>query len=217
MKRLLLVALGATLAFTACKKNDDDKNASPKARVMFVHGALDADSLRGRVNNQTIATMPFLGSSGYMSVDAGSAAIDFVYTGSGSTFQTTSINLVANNSYSVFAGGSANTKVIVSKTDDLTAPSSGKAKVRFVNLSPDNVNAVAYVGNTTLDTFALGTLTEFREVNVGAQTVTVGVLPSVASLNNFNITAGKIYTFMFSGTLNGNGNTALKLTAITHN
>ena len=107
---------------------------------------------------------------------------------------------------------------MITKTDDLSAPSAGKAKVRFAMLSPGIGNSVAYVGSTTVDSnIAFGTVTDFKEVNTGSATITAGVLPSVATLNNFTLSAGKIYTFIFTGTLNGTGNSGLKLTAINNN
>jgi len=219
MKRILVFALGASLFIGACKKNDDDDNAQPKARVMFVHGALDADSLRGRVNTTNIRTIAFKTNSGYSSVDAANnATLDFVFPGSGSVFGATTQNLVANNSYSVFAGGSATMKITVATSDDLTAPPAGKAKVRLVHLGSGMGNAVFYVGGMTIDSnVAMGTVTAFKEVNAGTVNVTVAALPAVDALNPFTISAGKIYTFIFTGTSTGSGNSAPDLISITNN
>ncbi|HTM66714.1 MAG TPA: DUF4397 domain-containing protein [Flavipsychrobacter sp.] len=220
MKKLLLSALGATLLFSACKKNDDDNSNTTKAKVMFTNAALDVDSLRARVNTNNIQTIAFLGSTGYVNVDAtSSATIDFVYTGSGSVFQSKTTSLVAGNAYSAFAGGDLNTKAVIVTADDLKAPASGMAKIRFVNLSPTNLNAIAYVGTATVDSnIAFGSVTSFKEVAAGTQTITVvGVSPASANLSGQTLTAGKIYTFVFSGTFGGSGNAALKLTPITNN
>jgi len=218
MKKLLLSAFGAALLFSACKKNDDNSNPT-KAKVMFTNAALDVDSLRARVNTNNIQTIGFLGSTGYVNVDpTSSATIDFVYTGSGSVFGSKTTSLVAGNSYSAFAGGDLNTKAVIVTADDLKAPASGMAKVRFVNLSPNNTSAMAYVGLTAIDSsIAFGTATSFKEVPAGSQTITVGISPATATLQGQTLTAGKIYTFVFSGTFTGSGSAALKLTAITNN
>ncbi len=219
MKKLLLIALSATMVFTACKKKDSNNNTQNKARVMFVNGAIDVDSLRTSVSNTANRSVAILGHTGYISVDpVNSANLTYRFTGSGNVFQETTINLVADNSYSVFAGGSANMNAIISQTDDLSAPAAGKVKVRLVHLAAGSANAVMYIGPSAVDSnIAFGSITTFKEVNPGSQTVTVSALSSVATLSSFNFVAGKIYTLMFSGSLNGTGNSALTLTAISNN
>src|SRR5690606_29362667 len=130
----------------------------------------------------------FLGNSGYMNAEAASSAtVDFTFTGSGSVFQSTTQNLVANNSYSIFAGGGANSKILIVENDDLSAPASGKAKVRFVNLSPDNINGKAYISLNLVDSnLTSGTAGNFHEITAGTQDVAFGDFPKSDNIDDFN-------------------------------
>lgn len=226
MNKILLLALSATVVFTACKKNDDDNSSASKARVMFVNAAMDVgDSLRAQVNNQTVRTVPFLGNSGYVPLDPGTGTkVSYVFSGSGNLYQESTTNFSANSSYSVFAGGDANLRAMIIRTDDLTPPAAGKARVRLVHLAtaPGGLFVNASIGDTV--TFAsstpFGNATEFREVNSGIVAITMGdpsKLSSIRSLPAQNLAPGKIYTFLYAGSLNATGTYQLRITSILHN
>lgn len=224
MNKILLLALSATVAFTACKKNDDDNSSASKARVMFVNAAMDVgDSLRAQVNNQTLRTIPFLGNSGYLQVDpATGTKVSYVFTGSGNVFQETTTNFSANNNYSVFAGGDANLRAIVVRTDDLTPPAAGKSRVRLVHLATGGLMVNASIGDTVAfaTSTPFGNATEFREVNSGIVAITMGdpsKLSSIRSLPAQNLAPGKIYTFLYAGSLTATGTYQLRITSILHN
>ncbi len=218
MRRYAWIALAATALVSACKK-DSDEDQTPKAHVMFVNAAMDVgDSLRAQVNNATVSTIPFSGNSGYINAEPGTAKYGFATTGSGSLYQEQTLTTSANSYYSVFTGGNLNQKTIVSTTDDLTAPSAGMAKVRFVNMSPANISAKTFVGSQALDTDVnFGVATSFKQVNAGTYNIVIGELPNTGTLNNFTLASGKIYTFVFTGASGGTGTYALKLTAIANN
>ena len=221
MNRVSLVMFAAVLSFSACKKDDNNNNSQPKAKVMFVNAAMDVgDSLRVQVNNQTIRTIPFLGNTGYVEVDPGtSSKISFVFTGSGNVFQEATINLTADNYYSVFTGGNANTRTIASKTDNFAAVA-GKAKIRFVQLSPGSLSVDASVGNTTVvNDMNFGAVSEYVEVDAGTYTITAGDPAQISTIRNLSgqiLTAGKFYTYLFTGTSGATGTFDLKLTSIVN-
>lgn len=111
-------------------------------------------------------------------------------------------------------------------TDDLTAPAAGKAKVRFVNLSP-SLSATSGFGlyNTGTSSFLFSARTyrastpAFTEVNAGTYTLDVRATPtstpSIAA-QPFTFQDGKIYTLYTRG-LTGNAATPLGVSTVLHN
>src|SRR5690606_4303848 len=104
----------------------------------------------------------------------------------------------------------------------LTAPSAGKAKVRFANLCVDNMQVDCYVGTPKIaSAISYKTITPFSEVDAGSNLNIMmnnkDTITLKGELSNQNILAGKIYTFLLTGTRNGSGSAALKLTMINNN
>jgi len=229
MKKIVLsfLAIAGVLTFNACKKS----NPAPtnNASVMFVHGCVSGTSninLDGRANNTTVSgagNMSFSKPSGYLSVAAGSNVdLSFFVTGLNTLVDQT-VSLTANTHYTAFAGGSITAPSFVFTSDDLTAPASGNVKVRFVNLSPDNLTMSCYVGTGTpkIDSnVSYKGCTPFIEI--AATTGKIGMIDQATPINSGlitsqTLTAGKIYTFMFTGTATGSGSSGYMLTAITNN
>lgn len=115
--------------------------------------------------------------------------------------------------------------------DDLQAPASGKAKVRFVHLAPNvndiqvqannNIlfNSIAYgragnsiISGTGLNVYSLG---PFVSVDAGTLNFSLSAGSTALSLLQKSITvqSGKIYTIYLSGTTENN----LTLNSISHN
>jgi hypothetical protein len=223
MKKLILAILSVPVIFSACKKDDDKNDNDPsKARVLFVHTTLSADTLRVKANGATeVNSLPSLGNSGYISLSPGSTAISFVLTQTSLPLKDTTINLAANNNYSVFAAGTVVSPGVFVTNDDLTSPGSGKAKVRLINLSQENLNETIYVGSTKIDSnVAYRTATPFREVAAGTYNVIVqdpSNVPLLRQISNMQFVGGKIYTIIISGLAAGSGNAALQLTVLSNN
>jgi len=155
MKKILVSfsIIAAIIAFSACKKTNKS-TPSTNANVMFVHACAAGATtinLDGKANGSTVAgaaNMAFLKGSGYQPIAAGSG-VDLSFFVTGLNILTHSAeSLTANTYYTAFAGGSITAPSFVFTTDDLSAPSSGNAKIRFVNLSPDNLTTSCYVGTT---------------------------------------------------------------------
>ena len=83
-------------------------------------------------------------------VPAGSNVNLTFKTGNGSVnniLYTNGFNLVANNNYSMFFGGPVTNPCQLFIQNDLTAPASGMARVRFVNLSSDTSSFNVFYGS----------------------------------------------------------------------
>ncbi len=220
----ILFALSAMcmFSFVACKK--EEKAPSNSARVMFVNGCAGTDKVNVTSNGNTIqaaTNLAFLKQSGYQYVAAGSSNITFMLANLGTPLKAGSTSFTAGTSYSVFAGGLITNPSIVFTTDDLAAPASGKAKIRFVNLSMDTLSETASANTTT---FATGITSQsyssFAEVAAGSYTIKAGDpadISTVVSTPSMQLDAGKCYTVILTGTMLGTGSSALVLTVITNN
>lgn len=224
MKNLLSwLLLAGTIAFASCKK--EEGQPANTARVMFVNGcASGADNaISVNVGNTTVnngSNLNFLGSTGYQNVPAGQNTASFKVSGLGTALASGNVNFAVNQTYSVFLGGIINAPVFVYAPDDLAPPATG-AKVRFVNLSADNITTDCYVGNLKVDSNRTYTSVG-AFVNIPAGSANVLMLdvtkPTMqGQLNAYNFMSGKIYTVMFTGLSTATGNSALRLTVLTHN
>jgi hypothetical protein len=227
MKKLSFVTLACVLLFSACKKDNDDPGPNPsKSRMMFVHTSLDpTDSVKVVLNSTPITTpsrIGYLGYTPYLEVNPGSTKIEFRIGNTNSLLKDTTVTLSANLNYSAFATGALNNRRVVLVTDDLTAPVQGKAKVRFVNLSPSMLNLKAEIGDSTYATnLGYGMATPFVEVAADSYDIVMGdavsALSTVKSLIAQPLAASKIYTIMYTGVQGGGGNTGLKLSIVNNN
>ena len=231
MKNLFvkLMCLGAvTLLFTKCDKDDDDDNPS-KSKVMVVHASPNAPNVDVRINNTIALTnVAYPTNSNYTELNSGANNIKVSPTGTTTYVIDATVNLDANKNYSVFAIDSVNKIKAAVTTDDLTAPASGKAHIRFFHFSP-NAPAVdiAIAGGAVLfpnrsfnDQATNSTYTNFTPVNAGTYNLEVrpaGTSTVALALPNITLTAGKIYTVFAKGFLGGTGAQALGAQVIVNN
>jgi len=98
--------------------------------------------------------------------------------------------------------------------DDLTAPATGKAHVRFVHLSPDApaVDVAVTAGPVVFSNVAFRGYQGFTPLNAGTYNLEVrvaGTATVALPLPGITLEAGKIYTVFARGFLSGAGAQAL--------
>ncbi|WP_276131675.1 DUF4397 domain-containing protein [Polluticoccus soli] len=226
MKKLLLLGFTAVFAAACNNGNDDDNTPTPSnmAKVKYTNACISTGALRVQVNDvalQNVNSLTYLASSAYINVTPGTnVKHGFVIEDSNLPLASVNNDLVANNAYSVFATGTVTSPSAIAITDDLTAPPTGNAKIRFVNLSPDNLSESVYVGQTKLDSNVMfKQATPFRQVAAGSYQIIVqdpANVPSSRTLSGQQLDAGKIYTLMITGTVAGSGSAALTLTLVNN-
>jgi hypothetical protein len=230
MKKIIVnvfSVLTVLLAFTACNK--DDKDSMSKAKVMVVHASPNAPNVDVRINNAVALTnVAYPTNSGYTEVNSGSTNIKVAPTATTNYVIDATVNLDANENYSVFAIDSVSKIKAAAVSDDLTAPASGKAHVRFFHFSA-NAPAVdiAVTGAPVLfsnrkfnDQATNASLASFTPLGAGTYNLEVraaGTNTVVLSLPNISLTAGKIYTVFAKGFLGGTGTQALGAQIIVNN
>lgn len=215
----------------ACNKDKEEDNnpTEPGAKVMFVNATVGADSVRaealqpGGVSFQTGVAL--LANTGYLGIPAGiNRTIQFRAASSNLPLGDTAVNLMADQAYTAFSIGTIQTQDLIFTTDNLSAPTGNRTKIRFVNASNQSFPATFTIQNagstTTLATgIAYKMLTGFSETNPG--TVTINAISpvdlNVVSLPNVQLGEGKIYTVVLSGIPGGSGKNNLQLNLMSNN
>jgi len=222
--------------FGACTKSDSNSPVTT-ASVMFVNGTTGSTPENAEANGTSVSgasNIAFQGSSGYQNITAGSSVnISLILANSNLTLGSSSISLTAGDSYSIFSGGAINSPAFVYTNDDLSAPASGQAKIRLINLSPDSLSLTGSLKNiNTGDTATLASgigkitatgstsISAFFPLAAGTYKLVVAdplnYLGSSASISTQTLNAGKIYTVIYTGTATGTGTSAYTLTVINN-
>lgn len=226
MKKIIVAILSiATIGTIAsCKKSDDSSPTT--ARMMFFNGTIAASGIDATVNSTKVSgatNIAFLNKTGYIDVPVGSVPVGYLLNTTQTNLISSPQNLTAGANYSAFAGGIITTPSLVFTSDDLTAPSSGNAKIRLINLSPDGLNENVYIGsnNTALISgVAAQTGSAFAETSAGTVKITVQdpTKPTQqVALNSQPLASGKIYTIILTGSSVSSGTSALSLTVLNNN
>jgi len=213
--------------FSGCTKNEGTGN---EALVMFVNGCSGTNAVDVRVNGAIAAAsgaIEYFSNSGYQYLTANSNLnIDYYLLNQGTLLTSSTCSFTQGYHYTVFAGGLVTGPSFVVTTDNFPTLTSGKAAVRFINLSSDSLNESFSVGSPTLDSnIGYTTCTPYFEIpSTGGTTVTAidpmhTSGPFVAELTNQAFSAGKIYTIMLTGssTATSGSQGVLKLTVINNN
>jgi hypothetical protein len=217
--------------FVACDKDDDndDNNNMSTSKVMVVHASPNAPNVDVRINNSLALTnVAYPTNSSYTQLNSGATNIKVSPTGTTTNVIDATVNLEASKNYSVFAVDSVSKIKAATVMDDLTAPASGKAHVRFFHFSP-NAPAVdiaitggsVLFGNRTFNdqstNMSKAAFTPFNAGTYNLEVRAAGTNTVVLSLPNINLTAGKIYTVFAKGFLGGTGAQALGAQIIANN
>jgi Domain of unknown function (DUF4397) len=139
--KLRLLTLGFAAAALATGCSDDDNNVGPgpttEATVRVVHASPDAPNVDVLVDDaRVLSSVPYLGSSGYLEVPAGSRNVKVNAAGTSTTVIDADVPLTAGAEYTVIAGGLVANIAPIVVEDDRSAPSSGNVKVRAVHGAP---------------------------------------------------------------------------------
>lgn len=208
--RLMALAIMPAVMLVSCDEDDDDTlPQQDEARVMVVHASPDAPGVDLYVDDVKVnsTALVYPNNTGYLTVEAGNREIRVNATGTTTSVIEGSLNFIKDQNYSIFATGSltANDIEPLVLTDDLTAPASGNAKVRFVHLSPDAPTVdVAVTGETTplFDAQDFRDATGFISVPAGTYDLEVRLDSDnsvVLPVADVQLQAGKIYTIFAKG------------------
>jgi len=193
------------------------------ANAMVIHASPDAPGVDLLVDGTIAGTnLTFPNNTGYLAVSAGTHNIKVNVSGTGNTVIETDLDFTKDMNYSIFAIDSVATLGALVLEDNLAAPASGFAHVRFIHLSP---NAPAVDITTTSGAVVFGNksfkeYTEFTPLSAGSYDLQVrleGTETVVLELPGIALTDGKIYTVFAKGFVGGSGDEALGAEIIVNN
>lgn len=213
MKRLLGIlgaigAIGMMGLFGGTSASAEDM-----ARVRVVHASPDAPAVDVYADgNKVLSNVPFKGSSDYLSVPAGPHNFKVYAAGANPASDAAVIDadatLAAGKDYTIAAVGKvADIKPAVFE-DNNSAPAAGKAHVRVIHASPDApaVDVAVKGGPVVFSNLAFPNAAGPSPVDAGTYDLEVraaGTTTVALPINGLQLQAGKIYTVLAVGLLNG--------------
>jgi hypothetical protein len=208
------LVVAALVLVSSCKKDDP---AIDHAQVLVTHSSPNAPGVDLLVDNskQNSSALTYPNNTGYLQLATGTRNIKVNVTGTSTTVIEANLPLVKDMNYSIFAVDSVSKISALVLSDDLTAPATGKAHVRFVHLSPNAPAvdvAVASSGAVVFGNKAFKEYTAFTPLDAGTYNLDVrvaGTSTVALVLPPLTLEAGKIYTVFAKGFLNGSGDQAL--------
>jgi hypothetical protein len=219
----LMLVFGITV-FTGC--SDDEQVVAPMpstSKVLVTHASPDAPGVDILVDNTIAATnLTFPNSVGYADLTAGTRNIKVNVTGTSTTALQANLPLEANKNYSIFAVNTVSSIEAIVLEDNLTAPASGKAHVRFLHLSPDApaVDITTTSGAVVFGNYTFKQASAFTPLDAGTYDLQVrlaGTSTVVLDLPGIALAPGKIYTVFAKGLVSGTGVQALGAQIIVNN
>jgi len=214
-KIILLATLlvSAIMILPSCKKEE----VKTYANVLVTHASPNAPGVDLLVDSKVVnsAALNFPNNTGYLAVESGTRNIKVNASGTTTTVINADLTFEKDKNYSIFAVDSLSKISAIVLTDDLTAPASGKAHVRFVHLSPNAPAvdiAVASSGAVVFSNKSFKEYTAFTPLDAGSYNLDVrvaGTTTVALTLPTITLEAGKIYTVYAKGFLGGTGAEAL--------
>lgn len=136
----MTVGISMMLFTSGCFNENDDFQPVELSYVSIYHASPDTEDLDIVIGaNNQVNAVPFgyEDFSGYLSLYPGDRYLKFNRASTSTVVLDTTLTLVKNKIYSVFLADSLESIEAVVLIDSAQTPETGKAMVRFVNLSPD--------------------------------------------------------------------------------
>ena len=207
--RLCAVCLLSAL-LSSCLKSHNSYYAPPVAFVSFIQASPNQPALDFYMNNNKVNINPvnYGDYIDYFRAYTGNRTLNFYSQGSMTKLFSDTATLNVNVAYSVFLTSTSATSAspaMLLLTDSISKPASGKATIRFVNVSPDAPavdlavqDSAAFVSNKAFKGYS-----SFLPMQ-GDKTYTFNVLQHgtntvLATLSNVPINTGLVYTIWFHG------------------
>lgn len=214
MKIKALFAVAAlSVAIASCSKDENDYTPQPISGLSIYHASPSPEKLdvyvgNGKANDASTSYADFVfgNKMEYLNVYSGERQVTVRKKGTEPILLTEKFDFDPQIGYSLFIVDNLATVKFLMLKDDLTKPESGKARVRFVNVSPDagalNLNIEGkdtdLVTNKLFKEFsAFETIDAADKVTFNVKNTTGGAL--AVKIQDVKIESGKIYTIWVKG------------------
>lgn len=225
LAKIIFSLLTLTLFISACKKDWDDTQIVAGG-IGIVHASPGTGALDFIVDNTkaNIKDFTYTNDLGYYGIYPGSHYFGVTKKDSLKYITTVTSDIKSGSFYSIFVVDVLKTAKLLVVEDDLKAPDANKAKIRFINLSPDAPTLdLAIQGQTT----SLVTGKAFKEYssfisvdpsdNYTFQLKQSSDAAVTATLPSVKIEKGKIYTLWAKGLKGKTDSTSFGLKLMSHN
>ena len=219
---IICFVLIASLFAMACNNEETGVNAGQDS-LMLINASPDAGVIDIAFNDVKINSkpLPYTENTAYNFIDAGIKKV--VTTFPPSIVEQLSIPMLLKTKkvYSVFFAGRVGNSTIayVATEDNLSNPDKGKAKYRFINLSPNSSTLDLRLANDSVlvSNIPFKTASDFNQIKAGTYSLKLVSRDTSIKANanlNFTLTNGKVYTFWAKGLMKGVGVQAMGIQAI---
>jgi hypothetical protein len=172
MKVLSIVGGTFLLAATSCKLGDDPAPLPPVAYVSLYQASPNSPDLNVKLDDKIITySLGYTDQTGYLRFVTGDRKLEFGPSGADNIVADTTMKFEEGKAYSLFVVNTYDKAGVLVLNDDTDTPAKGKAKVRFLNLSPDSPPLDLRVGDSTTSLFsgqAFKKASDFVEVDANS-------------------------------------------------
>ena len=222
--KIIIAAITLSVALVSCTKNNDTMPEHISG-LSVIHASPTTEKFDFFVDNTKVNTADFAYTNkiGYLNLISGNRKFIITKKGVTTPILSDTMTVKPGVGYSLFVIDKIETLKYLLLTDDLTQPVTGKARVRFVNVSPDAPALNLAIGGSTTDLFtnkAFKGFSAFESIDA-AEKVTFNVKNKEtgaveATIADVKIEAGKIYTIWVKGLKAATDDTKLGVAVYTH-
>lgn len=223
--KTLIAAVTLSITLASCAKNDDNYTPQPISILSVYHASPTPEKLDFFVGtNRTHQTdFAFGNRLDYVNVLSGERQLTVRKKGVEANLLTEKLSFEPQTGYSLFIADKLDVLKFVMIKDDFTKPAAGKARVRFINLSPDAPALNLKIAGKDNDLFTNKLFKEYStfetidaadKVTFNANNTTGGAL--AASVADVKIEAGKIYTIWVKGLVAATDDTKIAVAVSEH-
>ncbi|RFZ90252.1 DUF4397 domain-containing protein [Mucilaginibacter conchicola] len=227
--KVLFAALGLMIGstlLTSCGKDNNSPAPVPAiANLALYHASPGSPELTFRINGSANQLKDFTYSKflPYVNIQEGNYEFSFTKKDATDVLSKLSTSIKKDKFYTLHVTDVTSKQTIVVTEDDLTAPAADKAKIRFVNLSPDAGALDVTISGKTDPLFknaAFKSASTFAAADPGAE-VTFQVTETtkttvLAKVEKVKIEKGKIYTIYANGLKAATDATKLSVNVVTN-
>ena len=204
----------------SCKKDDIDDIGSANVKIVNASTTSSAQSFHIAGNAIIQGGLAFGDDSDYIATNSGNnLQLSFRNEGSTTDYAKGSVELNNGGYYTVFLAGDGQSSRIKVVPDNMDAPASGKAKVRFIHLSdaaPANIDIRSSATTNVIANLGKDNASDYLIMDPGVLSLQIFAAGQTTSLGTFDISAfaaGKIYTVYVTGSTES----TISVRQITHN
>ncbi|TKC04891.1 DUF4397 domain-containing protein [Pedobacter frigoris] len=223
--KTLIAAVTLSMALASCSKDDDNYTPQPISGVSVYHASPTTEKLDFYVgtNKANQADFAFGNKIEYLNVYSGERQVTIKKKGAEASVVTEKLTFEPQTGYSLFVADKFDALKFLLLKDDLTKPAASKARVRFINLSPDAPALNLSIAGKDTDLFTNKLFKEYStfetidaadKVTFNVKNTTGGALAT--SIADVKIESGKIYTIWVKGLVAATDDTKIGVVVSEH-